>query len=67
MLRRESILGSTAELLYPRIRSFSSEIAGESVGHCHIHLIPRRRGDVGRPKGGVRHVNPNMGHYEAGK
>jgi diadenosine tetraphosphate (Ap4A) HIT family hydrolase len=43
------------------------EIAGQSVWHCHIHLIPRRRGDVERPKGGVRHVIPNMGHYEAGK
>jgi len=40
------------------------EIAGQSVWHCHIHLIPRRRGDVERPKGGVRHVIPNKGHYE---
>ena len=41
------------------------EIAGQSVWHCHIHLIPRRRGDVERPKGGVRHVIPNKGHYQA--
>jgi hypothetical protein len=27
-------------------------------------LIPRRKGDVESPKGGVRHVIPNKGHYE---
>jgi len=43
------------------------EIAGQSVWHCHIHLIPRRKGDVERPKGGVRHVIPNKGHYEERK
>lgn len=40
------------------------ETAGQSVFHCHVHLIPRRRGDVVNPKGGVRHVIPNKGHYE---
>ena len=39
------------------------EIAGQSVLHCHVHLIPRRKGDVEFPKGGVRHVIPNKGHY----
>jgi len=29
-----------------------------------IHLTPRRKGDIERPKSGVRHVIPNMGHYE---
>jgi diadenosine tetraphosphate (Ap4A) HIT family hydrolase/5-methylcytosine-specific restriction endonuclease McrA len=41
------------------------EVAGQSVWHCHVHLIPRRKGDVESPKGGVRHVIPNMGHYES--
>lgn len=41
----------------------SGETAGQSVFHCHIHLIPRRRGDVERPRGGVRHVIPGKGHY----
>jgi diadenosine tetraphosphate (Ap4A) HIT family hydrolase len=40
------------------------EIAGQSVFHCHIHLIPRRKGDVEQPKGGVRNVIPHKGHYE---
>lgn len=37
--------------------------AGQSVFHCHIHLIPRRLGDVERPKGGVRHLIPGKGEY----
>ncbi len=32
------------------------ESAGQTVFHCHIHLIPRRTGDVHNPRGGVRHV-----------
>lgn len=30
--------------------------AGQTVFHCHIHLIPRRHGDVENPRGGVRGV-----------
>jgi diadenosine tetraphosphate (Ap4A) HIT family hydrolase/5-methylcytosine-specific restriction endonuclease McrA len=41
----------------------SGEAAGQSVFHCHIHLIPRRRGDVEKPRGGVRHVIPGKGSY----
>ena len=37
------------------------EIAGQSVWHCHIHMIPRRAGDAPHPKGGVRHVIPWKG------
>ena len=38
--------------------------AGQSVWHCHVHLIPRRKGDSKYPKGGVRHVIPYKGNYE---
>jgi diadenosine tetraphosphate (Ap4A) HIT family hydrolase len=41
------------------------ESAGQSVWHCHVHLIPRRRGDVEYPKGGIRHVIPWKGNYSA--
>ncbi len=37
--------------------------AGQTVFHCHIHLIPRRVGDVENPKGGVRHTIPGKGYY----
>tara|TARA_Y100000591_G_C21449401_1_gene505332 strand:- start:35 stop:430 length:396 start_codon:yes stop_codon:yes gene_type:complete len=38
--------------------------AGQSIMHCHIHLIPRRKGDVEDPKGGVRGVIPSKQKYD---
>ncbi len=38
-------------------------VAGQTVFHCHIHLIPRRAGDVENPRGGVRHLIPGKGQY----
>jgi len=32
--------------------------AGQTVGHVHVHLIPRYAGDVEDPRGGVRWVVP---------
>ena len=37
--------------------------AGQTIMHCHIHLIPRREGDVENPQGGVRGVIPSKQHY----
>ena len=37
--------------------------AGQTVFHCHIHLIPRRSGDVEDPRGGVRGVIPDRQKY----
>ena len=39
------------------------EVAGQTIFHCHVHLIPRREGDVENPKGGVRHVIAGKGSY----
>jgi ATP adenylyltransferase len=41
----------------------AGEAAGQTVFHCHIHLIPRRKGDVENPRGGVRHLIPGKGFY----
>ena len=39
------------------------EAAGQSVFHCHMHLIPRYKGDVSNQKGGVRGVIPSKQKY----
>lgn len=39
------------------------EDAGQSIFHCHIHIIPRRKGDLDNPKGGIRGVIPDKQKY----
>ena len=39
------------------------EDAGQTIMHCHIHLIPRREGDMESPRGGVRGVIPDKQSY----
>jgi ATP adenylyltransferase len=39
------------------------ESAGQSIFHLHVHLIPRRVGDIDKPKGGVRGVIPEKRSY----
>ena len=56
------------EKLDPAVTGFNIGInagasAGQTVFHCHVHLIPRRDGDVKEPRGGVRHVIPEKGSY----
>ena len=41
----------------------SGESAGQTVMHAHWHLIPRRKGDVSDPRGGVRGVIPGKQNY----
>lgn len=38
--------------------------AGQTISHCHIHLIPRRKNDVKYPMGGIRNIFPKKGYYE---
>ena len=62
-LRRAAILKAD-----PRVTGFNvgvnaGEAAGQTVMHCHVHLIPRRTGDVDAPRGGVRHTIPGKGYY----
>lgn len=39
------------------------ESAGQTIFHCHVHLMPRRKGDVDSPRGGVRHIIAGKGTY----
>lgn len=41
------------------------EAAGQTISHLHIHLIPRYKGDVEDPRGGVRYVLPERANYLA--
>jgi len=41
----------------------NGEVAGQTIFHCHIHLIPRREGDVDESRGGVRNLIPGKGSY----
>ena len=43
------------------------KVSGQSILHCHFHLIPRREGDVENPQGGVRSVIPDKQHYKRDK
>jgi diadenosine tetraphosphate (Ap4A) HIT family hydrolase len=42
------------------------EAAGQTVMYPHVHMIPRRTGDMPDPRGGVRHVIPEKGNYKNG-
>jgi diadenosine tetraphosphate (Ap4A) HIT family hydrolase len=41
------------------------QAAGQTVMHAHVHVIPRRQGDVADPRGGIRWVVPSKAAYWA--
>lgn len=64
-IAREEVLAKFRE---PKPDGFNiginvGEAAGQTVFHLHVHLIPRYRGDVDDPTGGVRNVIPGKGNY----
>ena len=53
----------------PTVRGFNIGFnveaeGGQTVMHCHMHLIPRRTGDVVNARGGVRNIIPGKGDYK---
>ncbi len=64
METKEKILKQDSSVKGFNIGTNAGKVAGQSIMHCHIHLIPRREGDVENPQGGVRSVIPKKQHYK---
>lgn len=60
---RSAILAEDVTVEGFNIGMNAGQSAGQTIFHCHIHLIPRRKGDVENPRGGVRHIIPGKGFY----
>ena len=65
MLRaqRELILASDPAVTGFNVGINAGAEAGQTIFHVHVHLIPRRKGDVVDPQGGVRGVIPDKQKY----
>ena len=61
---KEKILKQDSSVKGFNIGTNAGKVAGQSIMHCHVHLIPRREGDVENPQGGVRSVVPKKQHYK---
>ena len=61
---KKEILDNDQSVKAFNIGTNAGKLAGQSIMHCHIHLIPRRAGDVDNPQGGVRSVIPKKQHYK---
>ncbi len=64
---KEEILSKDKSVKGFNLGTNVGKVSGQSIMHCHFHLIPRREGDVENPQGGVRSVIPNKQHYKRGK
>jgi len=60
---RLSLLNLDKEITAFNVGVNAGKDAGQSIMHCHIHLIPRRKGDIENPRGGVRGVIPSKQKY----
>ena len=61
--QRQSILSLDKKITAFNVGVNAGKDAGQSIMHCHIHLIPRRNGDIENPRGGVRGVIPSKQKY----
>ena len=62
-LQKEDLKNKDSSITGFNIGINDGEDAGQTIMHCHIHLIPRRSGDMEDPRGGVRGVIPEKQYY----
>ncbi len=62
-LEKESLLKIDKTITGFNLGVNDGQDAGQTIFHCHIHLIPRRKNDVDDPRGGVRGVIPEKQKY----
>jgi ATP adenylyltransferase len=60
---RRKVLAEDKEVQGFNLGMNCGETAGQTIMHCHVHLIPRRQGDVEQPRGGIRAVIPGKAAY----
>ena len=60
---KQSLLNLDKKITAFNVGVNSGKDAGQSIMHCHIHLIPRRKGDIENPRGGVRGVIASKQKY----
>ena len=61
--RRSHVLQGDPSVTGFNIGINNGEDAGQTIFHCHVHLIPRRKDDVKDPIGGVRNIIPGLNNY----
>ena len=61
--QRKELLNLDKEITGFNVGVNAGKDAGQSIMHCHVHVIPRRKGDIENPRGGVRGVIPSKQKY----
>jgi diadenosine tetraphosphate (Ap4A) HIT family hydrolase len=64
-IRKKQILKEDSTVKGFNVGVNIGKAAGQSIFHVHVHLIPRRFGDLENPKGGVRGVIPEKRNYQS--
>jgi diadenosine tetraphosphate (Ap4A) HIT family hydrolase len=62
-IRRKQLIEEDSSIEGFNVGVNSGKVAGQTVFHCHVHLIPRRKGDIEDPRGGIRGAIPNKMKY----
>lgn len=64
---RDALLAQDGSITGFNVGFNAGRAAGQTVDHCHLHLIPRRQGDATNPAGGVRGVIPEKQKYDSSR